>query len=104
MIGLEVNAEKTKYTVMSRDQNAGQSHNKKVDNKSFERVEHFKYLGTTLTNGSSIHGEIKSRLKSGNACYHSVQDLLSSRLLSKNIKIKIYRTVILPVVLYGCET
>ena len=48
--------------------------------------------------------EIKSRLKSGNACYHSVQNLLSSRLLSKNLKIKIYRTVIFPVVLYGCET
>jgi len=48
--------------------------------------------------------EIKSRLKSGNACYHLVQNLLSSRLLSKNLMIKIYRTVILPVVLYGCET
>jgi len=48
--------------------------------------------------------EIKSRLKSGNACYHSVQNLLSSSLLSKNLNIKIYRTIILPVVLYGCET
>jgi hypothetical protein len=51
-----------------------------------------------------IHKEIKSRLKSGNACYHSVQNRLSSSLLSKNLKIKIYRTIILPVVLYGCET
>jgi hypothetical protein len=48
--------------------------------------------------------EIKSRLNSGNACYHSVQSLLSSRLLSKNVKVKIYKTVILPVVLYGCES
>jgi len=48
--------------------------------------------------------EIKSRLKSGNACYHSLQNLLSFRLLSKNVKIKIYRNIILPVVLYGCET
>jgi hypothetical protein len=62
------------------------------------------YLGTTLTNRNSIQEEIKSRLKSVNACYHSVQDLLSSGLLSKNIKIKIYRNIILPVVLYGCET
>jgi len=61
-------------------------------------------LGTTLTNQNSIQEEIKSRLKSGNACYYSVQNLLSSRLLSKNLKIKIYRTIILPVVLYRCET
>ena len=59
---------------------------------------------TTLTNQNSIQEEIKSRLKLGNACHHSVQNLLSSSLLSKNIKIKIYRTIILPVVLYGCET
>jgi len=52
---------------------------------------------------NSIQEEIKSRLKSGNACYHSVQNFLSSSLLSKNIKIKIYRTIILPVVSYGCE-
>ena len=58
----------------------------------------------TLTNQNSIAEEIKSRLRSGNACYHSVQNLLSSRLLSKNFKIKIYRIRILPVVLYGCET
>ena len=62
------------------------------------------YLGTTLTNQNSIEEEIKSRLKSGNACCHSVQNVLSSSLLSRNTKIKICRTIILPVVLYGCET
>ena len=60
-------------------------------------------MGTTLKNKNSVQEEIKSRLKSGSACYHSVQNLLSSSLLSKNIKMKIYRTTILPVVLYGCE-
>ena len=70
----------------------------------WNRVEEFKYLGTTLTNQNSIQEESRSRLKSGNAFYHSVQNLLSSSLLSKNLKIKIYRTIILPVVLYGCET
>ena len=60
-------------------------------------------MGTTLTNQNCIAEEIKSRLRSGNAYYHSVQNLLSTRLLSKNLKIKIYRTIILPVVLYGCE-
>ena len=69
-------------------------------------MEEFKYLGMTLTDQNSIQEEIESRLKLGNACYYSVQNLLSSRLLSKNLKIKIYiyRTIILPVVLYGCET
>ena len=71
---------------------------------SLSRVEEFKYLGTTLTNQNSIAEEIKSRLRSGNACYYSVQNLLSLRLLSKNLKIKICRTIILPIVLYGCET
>ena len=94
----------TKYMVVSREQTAGLRHTMKVDNSSIERVEEFKYLGTTLTNQNSIQKEIKSRLKLGNACYHSVQNLLSSSLLSKNLKIKIYRTIILPVVLYGCET
>jgi len=68
----------------------------KTDNTSIERVEEFKYLGTTLTDQNYFQEEIKSRLKLGNACYHSVQILLSSRLLSKNLKIKIYRTIILP--------
>jgi hypothetical protein len=68
-------------------------------------MEEFRYLGTTLMNQNSIQGEeVKSRLKLGNACYHSVQNLLSSWLLSKSTKIKIYRTTILPVVLYGCDT
>src|SRR5215469_14235415 len=76
----------------------------KTDSSSIEREEEFKYLGTTLTNQNSIQEEIKSRLKLGNACYYSVQNLLSSSLLSKTLNIKIYRTIILPVVLYGCET
>jgi len=88
--------------VMSRDQNAGQSDCIRIDNSPHERVEESKYLGTT--NQNSIPEEIKSRLKSGNACYHSVRNLLSSRLLSKNLMIKIYRTIFLLVVLYGCET
>jgi len=76
----------------------------KIDNSSFESVEEFRYFGTTLANQNSTQEEMKSRSKSGNACYHLVQNLLSSGLLSKNLKIKIHRTIILPVVLYGCET
>src|SRR5215469_2101286 len=89
--------------VMSRERNAGRGHSVKINNSAIERVEEFKYLGMTLTDQNSIQEEIKSRLKLGNACYHSVQNLLSSRVLSKNLKIKIYRTIILPVVLYECE-
>ena len=103
-IGLEVSADKTKYMVMSRDQNVGRIHSVRIDNNTFESVEDFKYLGTVLTHQISIAKEIKSTLRSGNACYYSAQNLLSSRFLSKNLKIKIYRTIILPVVLYGCET
>ena len=75
----------------------------KTYNRSFEMMEEFKYLGTTLTNQNSVQEEIKSRFKLGNACYHSVQNLLLYSLLTKNLKIQIYRTIILPVVLYGCE-
>jgi hypothetical protein len=71
--------------VMSRQLEAGRRHNIKTDNSSFVWVEEFKYLGTTLTNQNSILEEIKKRLKSGNACYHSVQNLFSSSSLSKNL-------------------
>jgi hypothetical protein len=75
---------------MSRDRNAGRGHSVETDNISIERMEEFMYLGTTLTDQNSIQEEIKGRLKLGNACYHSVRNPLSSRLLSKNLKIKIY--------------
>ena len=67
-------------------------------------MEEFKYLRTALTNQNSTQEEIKSRMESGNACCHLVQNLLSSSWLSKSIKIKIYILVILPFVLYRSET
>ena len=88
----------------SGEQNAGRSHNIKTDNDSFERIEEFKYLRTTLKNKNSVQKEINIRLKLGDACYHSVQNVLSSNLLSKNLEIKICRTIMLPVVLCRCET
>jgi hypothetical protein len=103
-IGLEINAEKTKYMIMSQLQNSGQNQNIRITDELFEKVTKFKYLGTTLTNQNDFHDEIQSRLISGNACYYSIQNLLSSHLISKKLNIKTYKTVILPVVLYGCET
>jgi hypothetical protein len=84
---------------MSRQQNTGQNHCRPVANKSFENVAgKVKILGVMVTNE-----EIKSRLNSGNACYHAVENPLSSRLQSKNEENKILKTVTLAVILYGCE-
>ncbi|KAJ4439473.1 hypothetical protein ANN_07597, partial [Periplaneta americana] len=97
-IGLEVNPEKTKYMIIVRNGTI------KVGDLSFEEMEKFKYLGATVTNVNDTRKEIKRRINMGNACYYSVEKLLSSSLLSKNLKVRIYKTVILPIVLYGCET
>jgi hypothetical protein len=97
--GLDINVEKIKYMLLFHHQNVGQNQDIKIGNISNENVSQFKYLGMTVTNQNLIQEEIKRRLKSGNACYHLVQNLLFSCLLLKNLK-----TIILPVVLYRCET
>jgi hypothetical protein len=104
VVGLEVNAGRIEYMLMSRHQNSGQNRDIKIANGSLENVAQLKYLGTTVTYQNLIQEEITRRLNSGNARYRSVQDLLSSRLLSKNVKIRMYKTVILPAVLCGSET
>jgi hypothetical protein len=86
--------------LLSHHQNAGQNLDIKTGNRLFENVSQFKYFGTTITNQNLIQEEIKRKLNSSNACYHSVQNLLSSRLLSRNAKIIMYKTIILYVVLY----
>ncbi|KAJ4448152.1 hypothetical protein ANN_10165 [Periplaneta americana] len=103
-IGLEVKPEMTKYMVMCRDQNIVRNGNIKIRNLSFEEVEKFKYLGATVTNINDTREEIKHRINMENACYYSVEKLSSSSPLSKNLKVRIYKIVILLVVLYGCET
>jgi hypothetical protein len=103
-VGLEVNAEKTKYILLSRHQNAGKYRDIKIANRCFENVAQFKFLGTIVTNQNLVQEEIKRRLNSDNVFYHSVQNPLSSRLLYKNINIGIYKTIIFPMVLYRCET
>jgi hypothetical protein len=103
-VGLDINIEKTKYMLLSRHQNEGQNRDITIANRSFENVSQLKCLGTTVTNRNMIPKQIKKRLNSGNACFHLVQNFLSSHLLSKDVKIRIYMTIILPVVLYGCES
>jgi hypothetical protein len=89
--------------VKFRDNNAGWSHRKKTENSFLENVEEFIYLGTTLTKQNFLQEEIKNTLKWGNGCCYSVPKLWYSNLLSKNLKIKIHRTIILPVVLCRFE-
>jgi hypothetical protein len=73
--------------LLSHNRNADQNQDIKIGNKSFGNMSYFMYLGMTVTNQNLIQEEIERRLNSGNACYHSVQNLLSSRLLSKNVKV-----------------
>jgi hypothetical protein len=103
-VDLEINVEKTKYMLLSCHKNVGQNRDIKIAKRSFENVSQFEYLGTTVSNQNLIQEEIKRRLNFGNACYHLVQNLLSSSLLSKNLKIRIYKTILLPVVLKGSLT
>jgi hypothetical protein len=98
-----VSPENTKYMLMSRNRKTGQKHSIRIVNRYFEDMAKFRYLGTTLTDQNCMREEIKSRLNSGNACYHSVQSLLSSRLLSRNVNVKIYKTIILPVFCMGVK-
>jgi tetrahydromethanopterin S-methyltransferase subunit A len=81
--GQEDSAVHVKYVPMCREQNSGQNHKIKIGNKPFENLAKFKYVGTTITNRNCKHEEIKGTLNSGHVCCHSVQNLLSSSLLSK---------------------
>jgi hydroxymethylpyrimidine pyrophosphatase-like HAD family hydrolase len=84
--GIEINAENTKYMIMSYHSNSGQNQNIRITNELFENVTKFKYLGMTMANQNDIHDKIKSRLNSGNACYYSVQNLFPSCLISRKTK------------------
>jgi hypothetical protein len=103
-VRLEIKEDKTKSMLLlvSRHQNVGKNRDIKIANRAFENVSQFKYLRTTVTNQNFIQEVIKRRLNSGNACHHSAQNLLSSRLLSKNVQIGIHKTIIFLVVLYVC--
>jgi hypothetical protein len=87
-VGIVVKTGETKYMSLSHRQNAVENHDIKIADRYFENMAQFRYLGATVTDKNLIQEEIKRRLNEGNACYHSVQNLLSSQLLSKNIKLR----------------
>ena len=103
-MGLEINAEKTKYMRMSVEERNRKGNNFEIGNESFERVSSFIYLGTEVNNKNSINQEIQRRLIAGNRAFYANINLLKSRMLSRKTKLKIYRTLIRPVVTYGAET
>ena len=91
----QVNSENTKYMITSRPQNIVQKQNIVIENLSFEKVEKFKYLGVTVTNTNDIREGIKRRINMGNVCSYSLEKMLSSRLLSKKVKLNTYKTILL---------
>jgi hypothetical protein len=103
-VGLEINIEETKCMLLSHHQHVGQNQDIKIANRLFENGSQFKYLGRKVRDQNLIWEGIKRRLNSGNSCCHSVQNLLSSHLLLKKAKIRICKTILLPGILYGCET
>jgi hypothetical protein len=98
-IGLEVTVEKTKCMLESQHQNSGQDRDIKIAHMLCENASQFKYLGVTVRNQNFIQEEIKRGLHSGNACYHSAHNLLFFHLLSNKLRIRIYKNIILLVVL-----
>ena len=97
---LEASAEKSKHILTSREKNARQNRNIKLGSKPFEIVVKLKYLRTTRTNKNCVHEGITSRFNYGISCYHLTQNILSSRLSSKNKRSKLYIIIISPVVIY----
>jgi hypothetical protein len=103
VVGLEANEEKTECMLLYRHQKAGQTPDTKVTNRPFKNVAQFRYLERTVANQTLSQEEIKRRMNSSNACYYLVQSLISSRLLLKNVKIRIYKTILFAVS-HACET
>ena len=103
-VGLEINERKTKYMIASRKNKWNNINNINIGTYQFERVEEFKYLGSLVTEDNRTSKEVNERIKAGNRCYGALQHLMKSKDISNKGKIKIYRTIIRPVVTYAAET
>jgi len=103
-VGLRINEEKTKYMINTRNKVCFRNEKHlQIYNYEFERVGQFKYLGSMITENSDNNTEIKARIMAGNRGYYSVLSLLRSKAVSRTAKIRMYKTIIRPVVLYGSE-
>uniref|UniRef100_A0A2S2QGX8 Uncharacterized protein n=1 Tax=Sipha flava TaxID=143950 RepID=A0A2S2QGX8_9HEMI len=103
-MGLMINEGKTKYMVVKRGNQLHQNRNLVIGNYCFEKVECFKYLEVDLNSRNSYHEEINLRVKSGNKCYFALQKTFKSKVISKKLKMKLYKVLVRPVILYACET
>jgi hypothetical protein len=101
-MGLMINYDETKY--METTCKTNKEKYIRINNSDIERVNQFKYLGSIVTNNSNISSEISHRINMGNTCYYVLRNILRSKLLKKDTKCKIYKTLTRPVVLYGCES
>jgi hypothetical protein len=101
-MGLKINYDKTKY--METTCKPNKEKYIRINNSDIERINKFKYLGSIITNNNNISSEISHRINTGNTGYYGLRNILRSRLLKKDTKCKIYKTLIRPVVLYGCES
>lgn len=102
-VGLQINEAKTKYMKMSRDERRRQPQDITIDRYTFQGVISFEYLGVMVKNDNSIKYCIQERIKAGNKCLFAYKKLMQSRLLTRETKLLIYKTIIRPVVTYGCE-
>lgn len=102
-MGLQVNQAKTKYMFSSRTRGAGDDHRIKLNGGYYDKCRNFKYLGSLITTDNNKSDEIKARIAAGNRSYYALLKIFKSRSLSRNLKIKVYRSVVKPVVTYGSE-
>jgi hypothetical protein len=103
-MGLRIHRDKTMYMLSSRKSSSGQDRNIIINGATYKKCSSFKYLGSLITEDNNMKEEIRSRIAGGNRCYLALQRIFKARSLSKNLKLKVYRTIVRPVVMYGSET
>jgi hypothetical protein len=101
-IGLQTKKTKKKYMINRHDGNKVKT--VELMGKKYEKVESFKYLGSVMTSLNDIETEVRSKIAVSNKCYYALGPILKRRSISQTIKIRLYKTIIRPTVIYGAET